>query len=127
MPGQVVNAIVIHDGAILMARHPESGLWTLPGGKVEKGETSREALLRELAEELPQFVVYGYTYYHTIGGVTPSSHQHKEFLFYQVLGDGPIRPGAELEQTVWAEHLDDFPTTEVTLKVLRMLRRDGLI
>jgi len=53
-----VAAAVIEqpDGRFLMARRPEgkvyAGWWEFPGGKVEAGETAREALDRELREEL---------------------------------------------------------------------------
>jgi len=53
-----VAAAVIEraDGAFLMARRPEgkeyAGWWEFPGGKVEVGESAREALDRELREEL---------------------------------------------------------------------------
>ncbi len=53
-----VAAAVIErpDGAFLMASRPPgkayAGWWEFPGGKVEPGETPREALARELAEEL---------------------------------------------------------------------------
>lgn len=43
-------------GRILLARREGerelAGLWEFPGGKVEKGEIAREALARELAEEI---------------------------------------------------------------------------
>lgn len=54
----LVAAGVLRDasGRVLLARRPESshqgGLWEFPGGKVEPGESVREALQRELREEL---------------------------------------------------------------------------
>ena len=50
------GAIVGADGRILIARRAQhrhqGGLWEFPGGKVEDGEGVREALARELWEEL---------------------------------------------------------------------------
>ncbi|GJD33505.1 NUDIX hydrolase [Methylobacterium aerolatum] len=46
---------VIRDGRVLLAsraNEPMRGVWTLPGGLVEAGETLAEAALRELVEEV---------------------------------------------------------------------------
>lgn len=52
----VVAAIHVSDGRLLLSQRPagkhHGGLWELPGGKVEPGETPEEALARELSEEL---------------------------------------------------------------------------
>jgi 8-oxo-dGTP diphosphatase len=49
-------ALIDTDGRVLLAQRPEgksmAGLWELPGGKVEAGETPEVALIRELEEEL---------------------------------------------------------------------------
>jgi len=53
---EVVAAIIEHEGKILACRRrPEKtagGKWEFPGGKLEKGETHSEALVREIREEL---------------------------------------------------------------------------
>lgn len=60
---EVVAGAVIVDGRLLLAQrsYPAevAGLWELPGGKVEAGETRAWALERELAEELGMDVVAG--------------------------------------------------------------------
>jgi 8-oxo-dGTP diphosphatase len=48
------SALIINDQKILLvkkAREPNKGLWSLPGGLVELGETIEEALVREVNEE----------------------------------------------------------------------------
>ena len=52
----VACALVDADRRVLIAQRPPgkslAGLWELPGGKVEAGETPEAALIRELEEEL---------------------------------------------------------------------------
>jgi mutator protein MutT len=49
-----VGAVVLDAGRVLLVRRgaaPSMGKWTLPGGLVELGETTEEAVRRELMEE----------------------------------------------------------------------------
>jgi mutator protein MutT len=49
-----VGAIAVRDDRLLMIRRgqaPARGYWSVPGGRVEPGETLAEAVVRELAEE----------------------------------------------------------------------------
>jgi 8-oxo-dGTP diphosphatase len=53
-PEVCVGAVVVHDGALLLVRRghgPAAGEWSVPGGRVEHGETLAEAVVREVAEE----------------------------------------------------------------------------
>jgi 8-oxo-dGTP diphosphatase len=47
-------AIVRRDDLLLIQRNrpPSEGLWTLPGGRLEPGETAEQCAIRELKEEL---------------------------------------------------------------------------
>jgi mutator protein MutT len=51
-----VAAVIERDGMLLICRRPEGknhgGLWEFPGGKVDPDESIRDALTRELSEEL---------------------------------------------------------------------------
>jgi ADP-ribose pyrophosphatase YjhB (NUDIX family) len=53
-PFLAVSAAIIREGRVLVAcraRGPALGVWTMPGGVVEAGETLTEALKREIVEE----------------------------------------------------------------------------
>lgn len=50
-----VGAVIADaDGRLVLVRRanpPHAGLWSLPGGRVERGETREQAVVREVAEE----------------------------------------------------------------------------
>ncbi len=82
-----VAAAVIErpDGGFLMASRPEgkvyAGWWEFPGGKVEAGETARQALDRELREELGIQVEEAWPWLNR-GFVYP--HAHVMLRFFRV-------------------------------------------
>jgi mutator protein MutT len=54
---EIVNAVLLRDGRVLLARRSAArkaypDLWSFPGGHVERGEGLEQALHRELREEV---------------------------------------------------------------------------
>ena len=53
-PEVCVGAVAVVDDRLLLIRRghgPAAGEWSVPGGRVEGGETLAEAIVREVAEE----------------------------------------------------------------------------
>jgi 8-oxo-dGTP diphosphatase len=118
---QVVAAILERDGRILICqRTPEQShplKWEFPGGKVEPGETTEQALTRELEEELGIHLATG----NEIGRYRfqyPGKNAI-ELVFYRVVGysseprnlifhDMRWVPGDELAQFDFVEGDRDF-------------------
>jgi 8-oxo-dGTP diphosphatase len=88
----VVAGILVREGRLLMSRRPAGGawpgLWELPGGKVEDGETPEQALVREWREELDVTPVAVSPWrFETIAEAAPGrSSQHVTLLFLRIGG-----------------------------------------
>jgi len=121
MPKQVVAALIIRDQKVLVCqrtRHQSMPLkWEFPGGKVEPGEDHRDALRRELEEELGILAEIGplvTTIQHTYAG--GAGFQLHFFLVHQF--DGEIQ-NRIFRDVLWAEKADlpslDFLEADVPL------------
>ena len=90
------------DGQVLFAQRPPgkayAGYWEFPGGKIESGESSYAALVRELEEELGVQVTSA-TPWLTQQHAYP--HAFVELRFFRVTGwFGEVRP-QEDQQVAW--------------------------
>lgn len=100
------------------AIEPRYGLWTLPGGYMENGESTDQASIRETAEEAGARVKL-----HELFSLLNVPHVNQVHIFYRAsLLDIDFEPGAEsLEVKLFTEQeipWDDlaFPTIERTLR-----------
>ena len=104
-----VKAVLVHDGAVLLARNPR-GEWELPGGRPDEGEAEvRQTLVRELLEETGLAVRVGRLVHAELFEVVPG-HRLMMVALHAELDDGPDDgPGATAgpaRVVVSAEHSD---------------------
>ena len=128
---QVTAAVIIEEGRLLIARRPPgdplAGMWELPGGKVEPGETPAQCLARELAEELNMATA--------IGDVLARTVYHYDHGSFEMLALTATRlSGFELrfhDEFAWVPlpQLAEFPLApadvELVQKVLLTWRGPG--
>lgn len=127
----VAAAVIIEGGRVLLTQRKRGthleGAWEFPGGKVEAGEDPREALARELREEIGIESAAG-----EIVDVTFHRYPEKSVLLLFFKADrspgSPDPQAIDVADVRWAaaEDLRDelFPAADVAIlgKVRRMLR-----
>ena len=125
-PAPVVCAgAVIRDagGRLLLIRRghePSRGLWSVPGGRVEAGETPEQAAVREVREETGLDVVVG----RLLGSVEIGEFLVHDFAA-EVVG-GELRAGDDAEDVRWCSFEDAglLPLTPGLLDALHRMLAD---
>jgi 8-oxo-dGTP diphosphatase len=118
-----VGAVVVdNDGRLLVIRRgrpPGEGLWSLPGGRVEPGETDAAAVIRELREETGLEATAG----RLIGSVDrpgPGGVTYDIHDYAAVVTGGGLRAGDDAADARWVTPaaLRELPTTPGLLDAL---------
>ncbi|WP_410590769.1 NUDIX hydrolase [Amycolatopsis sp. lyj-23] len=96
---------IAHDpqGRLLLIRrrnNPGSGQWSLPGGRVEPGETDKKAVIRELSEETGLDVIPGTL----IGSVRRGPYEIFDYAC-EVEG-GVLTAGDDASDVRWSDAAD---------------------
>jgi 8-oxo-dGTP diphosphatase len=99
-----VGGIVFDEhGRLLLIRRrndPGSGLWSLPGGRVEPGESDETAVIRELREETGLDVIPGTV----IGTVTRGPYEIHDYAC--AVTGGILTAGDDASEARWSDAAD---------------------
>ena len=127
VPPVVVGTAIVRDGLLLVQQraYPAelAGLWELPGGRVEAGETDAEAVRRECREELGVEVVVG----ERVGPDVPLPGGKVLRVFAATLREGEAEPRAVEHRPLRGSpadelaELDWLPADRVLVPALREL------
>ena len=106
------------------ARAPFRGLWSLPGGSIEPGESAREAAFRELKEETGitteiEGVVENVELTATDDGGPVT---WRLAMFYGRYAGGSLQPGSDASDASWVAiaDLEKLSLTEGTASLIRL-------
>lgn len=131
-----VGAIVCHGKKILLVkrgRPPSEGLWSIPGGKVQAGETLIEAVEREILEETGIVIRTGELAYHfefiehdEAGDVR---YHYVVLDYYADYLSGKLCAGDDAAEARWVayEELAELKLNASTRKALQSLYPNGFI
>lgn len=123
-----VGAVVVRDDRVLLIKRgkpPSEGMWAIPGGRVELGETLQEAVERELREETGIVVRAGspvYTFDVILRDAEARVQYH--YVIVDMLAEyvgGEARAGDDAIEVGWktATEIDALPVYSATVDLLR--------
>jgi 8-oxo-dGTP diphosphatase len=98
---------------------PGEGMWSLPGGRVEPGETDAAAVIREVAEETGLQVAPG-TLIGSVDRPAPGGVTYDIRDYAATVTGGVLRAGDDARAARWvdADELAALPTTTGLIETL---------
>jgi len=134
-PIAAVGAVLVKNGAVLLVKRgypPGKGMWAVPGGVIEVGESIEDAAVRELEEETglraePRGIVWV-----TNVVVREGARVRYHYVIIDVLFDsrtvkGFLRPGGDAVDVAWMSMDEVVARSDVsrtTKSLVEYLRRN---
>jgi len=122
-----VGAVIFDGGRVLLVKRghePLKGEWSLPGGRVELGETLQDAVAREVLEETGLEVVVG-PVVEVLDRVRLAADGRVEHHFVIIdylcqVRSGTLAPGSDADEAAWVEvaKLRDYRVTDKAIEVI---------
>ena len=133
-PRVAVGAVILHQDKVLLVlrgQAPAKGLWAIPGGSVELGETLQTAAEREVMEETGLTVQAGKVI-HTFDAIQrdESGRVKYHYVIIDLLAEAldptqPLKPFDDVQDARWFTLPDveepDLPISEMTRVLLRQV------
>lgn len=127
-PELCVGAVVVHEDRLLLVRRgrgPGAGEWSVPGGRVERGERLTDAVVRELQEETGVAGACG----PLLGWVELVGDDHHfvvlDFMVHPLAGDDPVA-GDDAAEAAWVP-LADVAALTLVRGLAEFLRGHGVL
>jgi 8-oxo-dGTP diphosphatase len=122
-----VGAVVVRDGALLMVRRakdPARGLWSVPGGRLEHGETLAQAAAREVLEETGVEVLVG----GLLGVFEVPGETHYVILDFlaTATSDRNPAPAGDVSEARWVP-FEEIPSLPCTPRLHETLEAWGIV
>lgn len=121
-----VVAAVIRDGDRIFATQRGYGDykdgWEFPGGKIESGETARQAIVREIREELDTDISVG-EQLTTVEYDYPGFHLSMQCFWAEIRDGEPVLKEHEAAKWLRPEELDEVAWLPADCSIIPLIRK----
>lgn len=122
---RVVAAIIVHQNKVFATQRGYGEFkdgWEFPGGKIEPGETPREALVREIWEELDTEIEAGELLY-TVEYDYPGWHLSMDCFLCEIKSGSLVLKEHEAARWLSKEELDDVSWLPADRKLIPEIKK----
>jgi len=131
-----VAALILDQGRVLLVKRkydPGKGLWSLPGGLVNLGEKTEDALVREVEEETGLKVEVG-----DLLSIIDRIREDKDgkIIYHYIIvcyfahpREGRLKASSDAEEVRWLrpEEIDELPMTRILEYFIKTATKRGLL